>query len=164
MELGVGVRERMPRCGECPLARTAPGLHREAARRGGRIQRDREGRRTPVTFVMVAARDRDGRVLLEQRPAAGLWAGLWQPPTLELPDPTDEPTAPVLRRVLKLSGARGLHRTSEFVFKTTHREVRCVVWACELSGTAVPRNRRWVAQSELRTFGLSSPVRRVLGC
>lgn len=167
MELGALVCvSGTPRCGECPLARTAPGLC-IAKRRGveGRIPRAAaKAARTPVTFVMVAARDRDGRVLLEQRPAAGLWAGLWQPPTLELPDPTDEPTAPVLRRVLKLSGARGLHRTSEFVFKTTHREVRCVVWACELSGTAVPRNRRWVAQSELRTFGLSSPVRRVLGC
>lgn len=167
MELGALVCvSGTPRCGECPLGNGAAGLC-IAEQRGwqGRIPRlAARAARTGVTFVMVVARDSAGRVLLEQRPAAGLWAGLWQPPTLELVDPRDEPTAPVLRRLLKLTGARGLHRTGDFVFKTTHREVRCVVWGCELSGKAAPKSRRWVAQNELRTFGLSSPVRRMLGC
>ena len=167
MELGALVCvSGTPRCGECPLARGAGGLC-IAERRGweGRIPRvAAKAARTPVTFVMVVARDRAGRVLLEQRSAEGLWAGLWQPPTVELVDQKDELTAPLLRRALRLTGARGLLRTGDFVFKTTHREVRCVVWACELSGKAAPKSRRWVAQNELRMFGLSSPVRRVLGC
>lgn len=167
MELGALVCvSGTPRCGECPLAAGGGGLC--IARHRGwedRIPRAvAKAERTSVTFVMVVARDRSGRVLLEQRRSKGLWAGLWQPPTLELPDPTDEPTAPVLVRSLKLTGARGLHRTGEFVFKTTHREVRCVVWACGMSGGTIPKHRRWVEQDELRAFGLSSPVRRVLGC
>jgi A/G-specific adenine glycosylase len=169
MELGALVCiSGSPRCGACPLSgagqRTQPLCVARAKGWERRIPRVKaKPARTPTTFIIVIARDARGRVLLEQRPAKGLWANLWQPPTLELGADAPEPTGAALRRSLGLKGATALRRTCEFPFNTTHREVRCVVWECGLSSLGSQRPRRWVAPSDLRSFALSSPVRRALG-
>ena len=79
MDLGATVcRRRRPRCGDCPvragcraLAAGDPERYPEAARRRPRrLERRR-------FFVLV---DPDGACLVERRPPAGLWGGLWSPP------------------------------------------------------------------------------------
>lgn len=84
MDLGatVCVRSR-PACLICPLqpecSAHATGRQRElprAQRRAGAARRRRE-------VWMLAAVDRDGAVLLERRPARGLWGGLWSLPEFE---------------------------------------------------------------------------------
>ena len=79
MDLGATVcRRRRPRCGDCPVRRGClafaagdPERYPEAApRRPRRLERRK-------FFVLV---DPDGACLLEQRPPAGIWGGLWSPP------------------------------------------------------------------------------------
>ena len=82
MDLGSGVCARSrPRCDACPLS---PGC---IARRTGlqgslpsRRQRRSRPQRSGFALVVV---DSNGAVLLERRPAKGLWGGLWSWPTFD---------------------------------------------------------------------------------
>ena len=66
----------------------------------------------------VLVEDGKGRVLVEQRGDSGMWAGLWQAPTLERPDRRS--TQAQLKRWL---GVEGVTRRERFEHGTTHREV-----------------------------------------
>lgn len=79
MDLGATVcRRRRPRCGDCPVragcragAAGDPERYPEPApRRARRLERRR-------FFVLV---DPAGACLVERRPPAGVWGGLWSPP------------------------------------------------------------------------------------
>jgi A/G-specific adenine glycosylase len=79
MDLGATVCTRArPACGECPLESRCQGraLGRPQdfpAPRKARPRRERE------VWMLLARRD-DGSVRLVQRPARGIWGGLWSPP------------------------------------------------------------------------------------
>ena len=79
MDLGATVCTRpRPRCADCPLA---PGCH---AFRHGEQQRLPTGRTKnslPVRQVIFALLENEqGEILLEKRPPAGVWGGLWSLP------------------------------------------------------------------------------------
>lgn len=162
MELGALVcTPRSPRCGVCPIAGAC-----EARRRGvqDRIPRPKtKAARTIVFAATLVLRDARGRRLVEPRPAKGLWAGLWQAPTLERTD-----RAPTRGEVAALVGwgAGAVERTGSFMFHATHREVRFEVFGP--TGTAGVRTaraehpREWMTLTRLREVGLSSPQRRLL--
>jgi A/G-specific adenine glycosylase len=79
MDLGSMIcTRRSPRCSDCPLAPHCAALASGDVERypGPRPSRTRERRST----VMIMLRDTDGRVLLERRPARGVWGGLWSFP------------------------------------------------------------------------------------
>lgn len=82
MDLGATLCvRRKPLCDRCPLA------ERCYARYTGRqleipAPRRARARRTRHVFMLVALQE-DGRVLLERRPASGIWGGLWCLPEFE---------------------------------------------------------------------------------
>lgn len=81
MDLGATVcRRGRPDCGACPVAAGC------AARRLGRQEdfpASRPQRPRPLRHArMLLLTDKDGAVLLEQRPPSGIWGGLWCPPEL----------------------------------------------------------------------------------
>jgi A/G-specific adenine glycosylase len=79
MDIGAEVcLRRQPRCGACPLASGCKS-HNQGNPEQYPTLRPRRTRRRRVT-TMVMARDHLGRVLLERRPAAGIWGGLWSFP------------------------------------------------------------------------------------
>ena len=76
MDLGATVCLRSrPLCAACPVARDCRALAtgRVAELPGRKPKRDRP--RREVLFLLL--RDAGGRVLLERRPPAGIWGGLW---------------------------------------------------------------------------------------
>ena len=82
MDLGatICVRSR-PACGACPLSAMC------VARRDGRqaelpTPRPRKARPRKTAYIVIAT-NQDGAVLLERRPPAGLWGGLWTFPQFE---------------------------------------------------------------------------------
>jgi adenine-specific DNA glycosylase len=93
---------------------------------------------------------------MERRPEKGLWAGMWQAPTLE----TDRPPTP--KRVAAWLGVAAVRRLGSFVHHTTHRAVEFVVW----DAGAVKRvskngaDRTWVESTEGLAMG--NAQRRVL--
>lgn len=88
MDLGATVCTRArPACAACPLAADC-GAHRSGQQAAFPASRPRKVYPTRETRMLVL--ERDGAVLLEKRPPAGIWGGLWSlpelPPAMALED------------------------------------------------------------------------------
>ncbi|MEL6740076.1 MAG: A/G-specific adenine glycosylase [Planctomycetota bacterium] len=156
MELGATVcTPRTPACASCPVANACRS---HADGRTGEIPRPkRPPRKRPLHCTTLLLIDARGRRLVEQRPGAGLWSGLWQAPTLESPDAPPEPGG-----LLDAMGRDAdLAHLASFAHATTHRDVRFEVYAAELRGRA-PRGRRWRSPAEIGRLALATPQRRIL--
>ncbi|HLS99202.1 MAG: A/G-specific adenine glycosylase [Porticoccaceae bacterium] len=85
MDLGATLCTRArPRCGECPLSADCEALAQgQPTAYPGKKPR----KALPVkTTLLLMIRDDEGRVLLEQRPPAGIWGGLWSFPEADSED------------------------------------------------------------------------------
>lgn len=127
MDLGATVCTRGgPKCTECPLKRSC------RARRAGNPL-DYPGKKPRRTLpekstTLLAVLDSDGRLLLEQRPPAGIWGGLWCLPEIEDGVPTDD----AIQERLRPYGHRGRYSVSEqmrFRHTFTHFHLDIVVLA-----------------------------------
>ena len=82
MDLGATLCTRArPRCSECPVARDCIAL------RDGRVDElptPRPMKVLPQRAVRVLVIERAGEILLEKRPAIGIWGGLWSLPELDI--------------------------------------------------------------------------------
>ncbi len=85
MDLGATVCTRsQPQCDRCPLSKDC-AAHRMARETDYPMPKPR--RELPVRdTIMLLACDQEGQVLLERRPPAGIWGGLWSFPELEHQD------------------------------------------------------------------------------
>jgi A/G-specific adenine glycosylase len=156
MELGATVcTPRAPRCGACPWAGLC--VARREGRQGEIPAPKAAPARRPLFVGAVLAIDARGRRLVERRGESGLWAGLWQAPSLEREDrfPTRAELGEALG--LAIAGSRSIHR---FDFQTTHREVRFRVWrAARARGGG---GREWRTLSELESMAVGSAQWMVL--
>ncbi|MGC8559295.1 MAG: A/G-specific adenine glycosylase [Phycisphaerae bacterium] len=127
MELGATIcTPRNPRCLRCPLSTICRG-HRN----GDPAQFPRRGptvdRRTLYLAAIAVTADR-GELLMARRRSPGLWAGLWELPSITIPGPN----APPVREATRLADAKlGIHlaklrRVSDIVHTLTHRHI--TVW------------------------------------
>ena len=163
MELGALVcTPRAPACDACPV-RTLCVAAAEGTQNGIPAPTVRAERRE-VHHAAVLIRDGRGRVLVERRPERGLWAGLWQAPTLE-----DDRRSPGARRVSTWLGAGPVRLQERFDVATTHRIVRFSVWSIRGDGAApdaiggAPTGARvWKSPAQVRALALASPHRRML--
>jgi A/G-specific adenine glycosylase len=82
MDLGAGVCARSaPDCPACPVARDC------IARKERRIEElpsPRPKKVLPQRAVRVLVLERSGTILLEKRPAAGIWGGMWSLPEADV--------------------------------------------------------------------------------
>ncbi len=103
MDLGAMIcTRRRPDCASCPLQDGCKALRLDQV---DRFPQRKPRQSKPVRQAsMFVVRDSDGRVLLEQRPATGLWGGLWHPPEREA-GCTPEALVRDLRRTLRLAPA-----------------------------------------------------------
>lgn len=168
MELGAMVcTSAAPACERCPLASVC-----EARRQGTQSKIPRAAapkKRSAITHAVLVLRDKHGRVLVEPRSGAkhknALWEGLWQAPTLECELPPRSVSVLAPRLGISRARAVGASKTHDFVFKTTLRDVRFVVWDAIVAGGAdlvTTSQRCWKPQKELLSLALSSPMRRIL--
>lgn len=158
MDLGATVCTRArPACGQCPLQRGcgafAQGLVAELPARRRPAPRRQE--RTHMVFVV-----RGGRVLLQRRPARGIWGGLWSPP--EFPDAN---AARTWCRRLFGAGPRDSHRLAVLRHSFTHFDLDIEPWVLALRGR-IPRvagaDLKWQALRTPQSIGLPAPVARLL--
>ena len=81
MDLGATVCTRSaPRCGACPVAVDCVAL---ASDRVAFLPSPRPAKDRPKRAVRVLLMEHAGTMLLEKRPALGIWAGLWSLPELD---------------------------------------------------------------------------------
>lgn len=158
MELGAVVcTPRAPRCGECPLARVCVARARGVQDRIPRAKRAVLKR--PIYCATVLIEDSGGRVLVERRGTAGLWAGMWQAPTIERPR-----RAPTRREIERTLGVGPIERVERFTRALSHRDATFDVWhAAEATPkTPTPPGGRWVTRAALKKLALGVPQRRIL--
>ena len=160
MDLGATLCTRTrPACTVCPLASDC------AAAQGGtqalypapRPRRERAQRHVAVLVV----RDPDGRVLLERRPASGIWGGLYSLPEL----PADDSPRDWCERMLGAAvAAERVLATIEHAF--THFDLDLTPRLLELAGTpAAVKDRddwRWCKPGAKLEVGVPAPVAALL--
>ena len=158
MDLGATLCTRSrPRCGDCPVANTCV-----AQREGLQAQlptakpRKTVPQRSLGMLVIRAA----GRVLLERRPASGIWGGLYSLPEM-LEGESAEACA--LRRFGLYSAdwqAQAILRHS-----FTHFHLSIQPWLYAQAGAlhvVHDDSLLWASQDELATIGLPTPIRKLL--
>lgn len=159
MDLGATVCTRSkPRCGQCPLAEDC------AARRLERPQdfpTAKKRKALPVrSTAMVMLRNARGEILLNKRPPAGIWGGLWSFPECAKPDEVVawcrerlhcdievEQVWPALR-----------HTFSHFHLDITPISGRIVATHGLMDGSA----EAWYNLAHTMELGLAAPVKRLL--
>ncbi len=156
MDLGATVCTRSaPACKNCPLASDC------VAYRNGSIAdlpTPRPRRRRPHrTAKLLVLRDGAGALLLERRPDAGIWGGLWSPPMVE----TDAEVRSALARfgVDLERVSRGDPLRHGFTHFTL--DIEPIVSEVGEAGVADDA-RRWVVPDRLHEYGLPAPVRTIL--
>ena len=156
MELGaLHCLPRSPVCEGCPVAgdcrARAAGAQDRIPRKSARAERQ------VVVHQVVVIRDRAGRLLIEQRPREGMWAGLWQFPTRESAPPGFGAAA-----MCSWAGVKRVHEFGAFDRATTHRAVRFRVWTATGAARLAVRGRTWVTAADAEQIAFSVPQRLIL--
>ncbi len=127
MELGATIcTPRSPRCPRCPLRAIC-----RARRKGDPAQYPR---RTPTVdrrtlyLAAIAVTDGNGNLFMAQRRSPGLWAGLWELPSVTTPGPNPPPARKVVKLAAEHHGIRltAVRRVTDIVHILTHRHI--TVW------------------------------------
>lgn len=159
MELGATVCvPRTPQCLICPVRE-----HCEAFAAGLQEKLPAPRKAKPMPLLRRATfciRRADGW-LIEQRPAKGRWAGMWQFVTV----PADEPAEPAALQKLLPVRTTAPRRLGTVVHALTHRRYHFDVFACEASGTDQPDAepmRAWATLERLSEYPLPRPHLKVI--
>lgn len=154
MELGATVCiPRSPQCLICPVRQDCE------AYAGGvqeKIPAPRKARPTPLLRRATFCIRRGDRFLLEQRPARGRWAGMWQFVTVPVEPSADRPALPV-----RTTEPRALGIVTHCL---THRRYHFDVFFCDANGTDDLTDnapRAWVTLDGLSDYPLPRPHLRV---
>jgi A/G-specific adenine glycosylase len=154
MELGATVCiPRRPQCLICPVRE-----HCEAFAAGvqDKIPAPRKAAPTPLLRRATFCIRRGDRYLIEQRPARGRWASMWQFITL----PADEPAPPEAMRKLLPVQTGPACALGVVTHGLTHRRYHFDVFACESGGDDEPGGavpRVWTTIDRLSDYPLPRP-------
>ncbi len=161
MDFGATVCTRSPGCERCPLQ-----VHCEACRAGTVAEvpapRPRRDRPRRTTVMVLVVHDADHAVLLERRPAEGVWGGLWSFP--ELPDRA-RLTDWCLQKFGSAPSSEKVYETVSHSF--THfdldiQPIRVSLPVPELRAME-PGRWLWYKLRQPAKVGLAAPVTRLIG-
>ena len=157
MDLGATVCARRARCEACPVAADC------VARQTGRVdelpgRKPRRARPLRQCRMLIVRNDR-GAVLLEKRPASGIWGGLWSLPQFD--DPQSD--------IAEIGRSLGLRLDALEAFATLRHEfthfsldIQPLLAQARARGIADEDSRAWFGPDDWPGLGLPQPVRRLL--
>jgi len=152
MELGATVcTPKAPQCARCPVSKWCK------ARKAGReneLPVPKQSSDVAKEHHHAVVIERSGSVLLEQRDHSGLWAGLWQPPTVESGSGISKRA---LRNRLPME-VTSLEPCDVFEFRTSSRHVTFHVYR----GKTRIRRGRWQPLDRIEEAPMSNAHRKVL--
>lgn len=169
MELGaICCTPRSPSCIICPLR-----PHCRAAADGTQDQipaAKKTSARPQIRCTVLVITNPAGELLLQQRPASGLWANMWQSPTHESPaaapgsTPPADPAAVLAALNLKPQAhLKHIRPAGTFTHQTTHRELLFSVSTLALPRTIpAPTATRWLRPTDLPTLGISNAAKKAI--
>jgi len=154
MDLGATLCTRTrPRCDDCPVAEDC------VAKRESR-QAEFPGRKKrsvlPERRIEMLLLEHRGRVLMEKRPPAGIWGGLWSLPETEDSAVWLAAKMPGAHEVIALESFT--HTFSHFRLHIQPVHVRLVV----VSRTVMDAETDWYDTASPPPLGLAAPVQRIL--
>ena len=160
MDLGATLCTRTrPACTVCPMSEgcVAALQARQAELPGRKQKRIRQSREATLLIAQTGGKG-SSSVLVERRPAAGLWGGLWSPPQFE------SARAAIEWCVTEIGDAaewRSLppidHAFTHFDLRLKPIQVQCEPRAAVREGT----ERLWYQLSAPPRIGLPQPIRRL---
>ena len=160
MDLGATLCTRhSPACGDCPLR---PGCVAHAQGRTDELPAPRPGKPLPTREAgLLLLRDGEGRVLLQRRPPAGVWAQLWS-----LPEAADADAARDWFRA-NVDGDYGRGQALDTIahaFSHYRFNMHPLRWHAVAPAAAVGDNGdlRWVSRGALAGLGIPAPVRTLI--
>ncbi len=159
MDLGAGVCGRKPDCRACPLA---PGCLAHAAGKPTAYPAPKPRKALPVRqATLLVLSNGDGAILLEQRPATGIWGGLWSLPEC----PADAEPHDWCKNQLGLgiqalqAGKAFRHTFSHYHLDITPLHARARPLA---NGVMEARPQVWYNTRQPADIGLPGPVKGLL--
>ena len=157
MDLGATLCTRAkPRCGECPVAADCVA---RARGQQARFPAPKPRKSLPVKrtrMLMLVAAD---SVLLERRPPAGIWGGLWGFPEVS----TDVDVAAWCReRFGKAPRSVREHPALRHTFSHFHLDIEPVELMLPAASAVREEGSRWQPLGEAPRVGLAAPVKRLL--
>jgi A/G-specific adenine glycosylase len=164
IELGARICGRSPGCGRCPVEALCEARRAGLERAIPPPRRRQIPRRLTLACAVI---ERRGRVLLERRPAGGLFAGLLALPCAEVPD--GEVAEASLAAALRAAGIRATVGDERAAVERllTHRTLQLVAYGCRargaISAEAGPRGGWvWIPWADLPAAGLPTAMRALL--
>jgi len=158
MDLGASVCvRRAPRCGDCPVRQRCTALRTETVHE---LPTPRPRRAVPHRTTTMLVLEHEGRVLLEKRPAPGIWGGLWCFPEIACGEDAVQASAArfgvdaIAQDVMPAVE----HGFTHFRLTITPQRLR-VTRAADAAGEP---GRHWWPLADARAAGLPAPVRRIL--
>jgi A/G-specific adenine glycosylase len=158
MDLGATICTRTrPRCAECPVRDDCAALRHEMT---DRLPAPRPSRTLPQRQTVMLALLHGGDVLLQRRPASGVWGGLWCLP--EVAPGADVRDACRAHFGVDVTPLAALPPIAH-VF--THFKLRITVRPCKI--TAAPSRTLqpglvWLPLTDAMSAAVPAPVRRIL--
>ena len=159
MDLGATLCTRgKPRCNDCPLHDICVARNEG---RQGELPQPKPRRLIPErSTTLLVLRDATGRVLLEQRPPAGIWGGMQSLPELPPERTADEFIADSLGlQLIAVSPAP----TFVHVFSHFRLLITPLLCAVETASRAQEATAQWLAPEALASAALPAPIRKILG-
>ena len=157
MDLGATVCTRgNPVCRDCPVSTECVARKTNRTRELPEARPRKEYRTRQARWLVLRYR---GQVLLERRPSAGIWGGLWAFPELESDDPAPDCLA---RFGCELSGYREL---PSFAHGFTHFRLQILPVMCDVSKLrpgVEAAGRIWLDPQAAVAAAVPTPVRKVL--
>jgi len=160
MDLGATLcRRTRPGCDACPIT---SGCQARALDAVGRFPTPRPRRERPFRRTqMLLLADPDGAVLLEKRPAPGVWGGLWCPPEIGADDPRSwARDALGLEIVDPVAGEVVSHGFTHFELEIT--PIRARLTASPAAGLMEADQWVWYNPRSPARLGLAAVVTRLL--
>ena len=168
MDLGATLcSPQSPQCNQCPVASLcvarAFGKQELIPMKGEKMER-------PTVRRLHAIIERKGKWLMGQRPAQGLFGGLWEFPGLDAPEGV-EPVNALEDTIKEETGLmiRVRQALPAFEQQLTHRVFSVRSFLCDVVGASATVLRkgknyssfRWVSPGQLSQLGISSIMRRM---
>ena len=161
MDLGATVCKRTkPLCHQCPMADICEAKKQNRIAELPRKKTAPEVQTLPLYWLIV--RDQDGAILLEKRPAKGIWGGLYCVPCFEKLDETYACAEKLgIFSECAASPWDDLSEQASLTHRLTHRLLMITPFEAQISSsenTALPPNCLWVKSENLVDYGLPKPL------
>lgn len=158
MDLGALICTRSrPKCKECPVAQDCRALAQDLV---GKLPGARPKKIKPVKqALMLVIESPSGGILLQQRPATGIWGGLWSLPELSVDDDADAHVAGHFGEIQARSVWPGFRHT----FTHFHFDIQPVHMRLAHHPHAVQDAKQlWYHPDRPVDLGLAAPVKALL--